>query len=37
MKIAAGTWQQDKKSVYKADLQHNKKGVYSADQQQVDK
>ena len=37
MKIAAGTWQQDKKSVYKADQQQNKKGVDSADQQQGDK
>lgn len=37
MKIAAGTWQQDKKSVYKADQQQDKKGVDSAGQQQGDK
>lgn len=37
MRITAGAWQQEKKSVYKADQRQEKKGMDSADGQQEDK
>lgn len=37
MKIAAGTWQQERKSVYRTDRQQEKKGADSVNQQQEDK
>lgn len=36
MRITAGAWQQEKKSVYKADQRQEKKGMDSADGQQED-